>query len=386
MADKFDIIILGGGMAGCGVASFLAGRARVLLLEKEAHAGMHATGRSAALFSETYGSEPIRALSRASKPFLSNPPAEFGLPSPLKPRGNLYIANAEQRDRLLTLADSPLMRAASRIIGADEALGYCPILREEYVVGAVWEEGAQDIDVDALLQAFLRRFRAEGGTFVAGQEIRAIERRQGSWRVSTDKQDYEAGIVVNAAGAWADHIAKLAGATPLGIRPLLRTALLVAPPAGADIARWPCVIDVDETFYFKPDGGQLMLSPADETPVEPCDAQPDELDIAIAVDRVERATNLQVRSVPHKWAGLRSFASDRLPVVGFDPLVDGFFWLAGQGGYGIQTAPALSEAAAALILRRDIPAALADHGINMPRLGPSRFHAGAPVALAASSG
>ena len=373
MEDEFDIIVLGGGMAGCGLASFLAGRARVLLLEKERHAGMHATGRSAALFSETYGDAPIRALSRASKPFLANPPPEFDLASPLKPRGCLYIATAEQQDRLLTSAEGPLMRGASRVIPAKEARGYCPILRGDYVALALWEEAAQDLDVDALLQAFQRRFRNLGGTFLVDREVRAIGRDQGRWRVATDTHEFKAGVVVNAAGAWADQVATLAGVKPLGIRPLRRTALLVDPPTGAEISAWPCVIDIDEEFYFKPDSGQLLLSPADESPVAPCDAQPEELDIAIAVDRVERATTLEVTRVRHKWAGLRSFAPDRCPVVGYDPRAEGFFWLAGQGGYGIQTAPALSEAAAALVLRETVPTLLSDQGVDMALLSPNRL-------------
>lgn len=373
MEEQFDVIVLGGGIAGCGIAAFLADKVRVLVLEKEGNPGFHSTGRSAALFSETYGSEPIRALSRASNAFLSAPPAEFDLPTPLRPRGALYIATPEQEDRLREVAQTPLMRAAATLIDADEALVRCPLLRPDMFCAALWEPGAQDIDVDALLQAFIRRLRALGGTVLTGAGADGLERTAEGWRVSAGEQSYSARIVVDAAGAWADDVAALAGLAPLGIQPLQRTALLVAPPAGAEIGGWPCVIDIDETFYFKPDAGMLLLSPADETPVEAGDAQPEELDVATAAYRVEQATTLEIRRVAHKWAGLRSFAPDRLPVVGFDPRAEGFFWLAGQGGYGIQTAPALSRSAAALVLGEPIPSDILACGVDMALLAPDRL-------------
>lgn len=373
MEEQFDVIVLGGGIAGCGVAAFLAEKVRVMVLEREVHAGMHSTGRSAALFSETYGSEPIRALSRASNAFLTTPPAEFDLLSPLGPRGALYLATPEQEEKLRRVAQTPSMRAAATLIGGDEALVRCPMLKPGLFSAALWEPGAQDIDVDALLQAFIRRLRALGGTLMTGTEAEALVRMPDGWRVSAGGKDYRAPLIVNAAGAWADVVASLADLSPLGIQPMQRTAVMVAPPEGAEIADWPCVIDIDETFYFKPDAGQLLLSPADENPVEPGDAQPEELDVAIAAHRVEQATTLEVRRVSHKWAGLRSFAPDRLPVVGADPRTTGFFWLAGQGGYGIQTAPALSRAAAALILGDPVPEDIQACGVDMALLAPDRL-------------
>ncbi|EGY01997.1 FAD-dependent oxidoreductase [Nitrospirillum viridazoti Y2] len=373
MEELFDIIVVGGGIAGCGIAAFLAERARVLVLEKEAHPGTHATGRSAALFSETYGADPIRALSRASNAFLTNPPEAFNIASPLLPRGCLYVASAAQEEKLLAAARNPLMRSAATLLSRDEALSRCPILKPDHVTAALWEPGAQDLEVNALLQAFIRRCRALGGVVRTDSAVVRFDRRDGLWRVATEQGRYQAPVVVNAAGAWADSLAAQAGLAPLGIQPLQRTALLVPSPDGVNVAPWPCVIDIDEAFYFKPDGGHLLLSPADEHPVEPYDAQPDEMDVAIAVDRVEQATSLRVRRVLHKWAGLRSFAPDRVPVVGFDPRSVGFFWLAGQGGYGIQTAPALSQAAAALLLDGAIPGQIADHGVDMAVLRPDRL-------------
>lgn len=373
MTDKFDIIIIGGGIAGFGMAAFLGENIRVLLLEKEPFPGAHATGRSAALFSETYGSEPIRALSRAGNSFLSKPPAGFDLASPLSPRGCLYIATKEQEPRLLETAASGLMKAAAKVITDTEASALCPILKPGYSSAALWEPGAQDIDVDGLLQAFIRKFRASGGTFLTNADVTGVEKSAEGWSICVGESHYVAPILVNAAGAWADQVSELAGFAPLGIQPLQRTAVLVDPPAGIEIAKWPCVIDIDENFYFKPDAGKLLLSPADEQPVAPCDAQPEELDVAIAVDRVEQATTLQVHKVQHRWAGLRTFAPDRLPVVGFDPRAAGFFWLAGQGGYGVQTAPALSRVAAALVKGDTIPADIGDAGVDPSVLCPARL-------------
>lgn len=373
MTNTFDIIIVGGGIAGFGIAAFLNENVRVLLLEKEAFPGAHATGRSAALFSETYGNEPIRALSRAGNGFFSNPPEAFQLESPLRPRGCLYIATKEQEQRLLDTASSPLMKAAAQVITASEATARCSILKPGYAASALWEPGARDIDVDALLQAFVRKFRSSGGTVVMNAQVSAITKGAQGWCARAGEAEYTAPIVVNAAGAWADQMAEIAGIAPLNIQPFQRTAVLVAPPADEEIGAWPCVIDIDENFYFKPDAGKLLLSPADEQPMAPCDAQPEELDVAIAVDRVEQATTLQVRKVEHRWAGLRSFAPDRVPVVGFDSRAPGFFWLAGQGGYGVQTAPALSRFAAALVTGENIPSDIIDAGLDPEVLYPARL-------------
>jgi D-arginine dehydrogenase len=342
-----DIIVIGAGIAGASVADALAASARVIVLEQEERPGVHATGRSAALFSETYGNEVIRALSRASRAFLADPPDGFCETALIRPRGTLYVASESQIDALGELgAGAPTFE---RLSGA-EARARVPILRPEASVAALCEPGAMDIDVDALHQGFLRRLRRQGGQSVADAAVTALRRSAGGWTATTPKGDFNAPIVINAAGAWADRVAALAGLAPLGLQPKRRTAALIDGPA-LDFAGWPMVIDVDETIYFKPDAGRLLISPADETDTEPGDAQPEDLDVAIAADRIERMTTLVVRRIAHRWAGLRTFAPDRTPVCGFDPRAQGFFWLAGQGGYGIQTSPALAALAARLVLR-----------------------------------
>jgi D-arginine dehydrogenase len=246
------------------------------------------------------------------------------------------------------------------------------VLREDYVAGAVYEPDASDIDVAALHQGYLRLYRARGGRLINSAEVHALARMAAGWSVQAGAETYTAPLVVNAAGAWADAIAALAGVPTVGLEPRRRTAVLVDPPPGAEISAWPFVCDIEERFYFKPEAGSLFLSPADETPTAPVDAQPDEWDVATAVDRVEAATTLQINRLKARWAGLRTFAPDRRPVVGFGS-TPGFFWLAGQGGYGIQTSPALSRAAAALALGLPLPADLAECGVEAGPMSPARF-------------
>jgi len=344
---RADILVIGAGIAGASVADALASSARVIVLEQEERAGLHSTGRSAALFSETYGNAMIRALSRASRAFLASPPDGFCDTPLIRPRGTLYIAGEDQLGRLRALEDGA--GAFERLSGA-EATARVPILRPEAAAAALYEAGAMDIDVDALHQGFLRRLRRLGGQVVADAPVTALTREAGGWTAATPQGEFSAPIVINAAGAWADPVAGIAGLAPLGLQPKRRTAALIDGPE-LDFAGWPLVIDAEETAYFKPDAGRLLISPADETDSEPCDAQPEDLDVAIAADRIERMTTLSIRRIAHRWAGLRTFAPDRTPVCGYDPRAEGFFWLAGQGGYGIQTAPALAALAARLVLR-----------------------------------
>ena len=347
MAETADIIVIGGGIAGASAACELQASAKVILLEREERPGLHATGRSAALFSETYGNETIRRLTRASRTFLTEPPDGFCETPLLSPRGALFIADETQVGELDGLAaGSPddFQRFSS-----DEVRRLVPIVRLAASAAGLYEVGAMDIDVDALLQGFLRGFRRRGGKLVADAAATAMRRDAGAWIVMTPQGAFAAPVVVNAAGAWADHVAGQAGLAPIGLQPKRRTAALIDGPP-LDFAAWPLVIEAAERFYFKPDAGRLLISPADETDSEPCDVQPDNLDIAVAADRIETATTLTIRRITHRWAGLRTFAPDRTPVCGFDPRVDGFFWLAGQGGYGIQTSPALAALAAKLIL------------------------------------
>ncbi len=370
---NYDIIVIGAGMAGASVAAHLAPTGRVLVLEQESHPGMHATGRSAALFSTIYGPEPVRALSRASQSTLMSPSPAFSEEPFATPRGVLYIATDEQAPRLRVFQAAPDVAAMTRIVSPEEALALCPIIKPDRLAANVLEPDAADLDVHRLHQAYLRQLRAHGGELLTDHPVGAIKRDGAGWSVSAGGANHTAPILINAAGAWGDQIASLAGVTPLGLRPLRRTVILVDAPDGMDIAKWPMVIDADEDFYFKPDAGRLLITPADESPSPPCDAQPEEWDIAVAVDRVETATSLRVRRVSHRWAGLRTFAPDGVPVAGYDPEAPGFFWLVGQGGYGIQTAPALSQLAASMVLWQSMPASLEGFGIDPAELSPMRF-------------
>ena len=333
---RHDVAIVGAGIAGAILAAELAPHARVLLLEAEDVPGRHATGRSAAFWSETYGGPVIQPLTTAS---------HTGLAPFLQPLGSLHIGRAQDAGLvdafLAEFADTPV--ALHRV----DPSAHVPGLRPEWTLG-VLEPSCAYIDVAALHADCLSRARRDGATIVTDAGLRRAERGRGGWRIDTEARAFEAAVIVNAAGAWADAVAERCGARPLGIRPYRRTLvqLRTDPPAPADL---PHVIDIAGGFYFKPEaGGRLWLSPHDETPSDPCDAAPDELDVALAIDRLGRAVDWRIEAVERRWAGLRTFAPDRLPVYGFaEP---GFFWCAGQGGFGIQTAPAAARLAAALVL------------------------------------
>ena len=369
-------MIIGGGIAGAGAAYELAAFAQVALLEREARCGYHSTGRSAASFTENYGGTLVRRLAIASRPFLEDPPRGFCAHPLLAERGTLTIARADQIELLeRQLEDARALVVPSIVpIEAARALERVPILRREYLAGAYLEPHAMELDVNALHQGFLGAARARGAQIVVNAGVQAIERCGERWRVDTQAGSFRAPLIVNAAGAWADTVATLAGVRPLGLTPKRRTAFNVAAPAGVEIRRWPMVNDVGEEFYFKPDAGQLFVSPADATPSPPMDAYPDDLDVALGVERLERATTLTVRRVTRSWAGLRSFVADGLPVAGPDEDAEGFFWLAGQGGYGIKTSPALSRACAGLIRERQLPEELSRLGISASALSPARLH------------
>src|ERR1700678_4106040 len=329
-----DFLVVGAGIAGASVAAELSAAHSVVLIEAETQQGYHSTGRSAALFSEIYGNRVIRNLSRASRYRMleSSPPFAEG---PFTgPRGSLFIATTEQVDLLRNFAAQDDVRAATRHLDTVAALALCPVLRADYVAAALYEPGARDIDVHRVHQAYLRRFREQGGRLSTSFRLDAIERTAGVWEIRSEMQTVAAPILINAAGAWADQIAMLASVAPAGLRPLKRSALLVDGPEGSSFRTWPAVIAADESFYFKPDANRLLLSPADETLTAPCDAQPDEWDVAVAIDRVTAGAHIPVPRILYRWAGLRTFARDRIPVVGFDPASPGFFWLAGHGGYG----------------------------------------------------
>ena len=379
------MIVIGAGMAGVSAAAALGESLSVAVIERERQPAYHSTGRSAALFSAIYGGEAVRALSRGSQPFLYEPPAGFAEAPLVRRRGSLYIARADQKAEFEAYASPPDVAGAVRRLSPSQALALCPILRPHQAVFAALEPDSADVDVHGLHQGYLRQLRAKGGRLLTDHAVEALERTPAGWRVWTGATSFTAPILVNVAGAWADEVAKLAGARPIGLQPMRRTALLVDPPEGVAIDAWPMVIDVEETFYFKPDAGLLLLSPADETPSVPCDAQPEAWDVAVAVDRVQTATTLEVRRVRHRWAGLRSFVADRAPVAGWDSETPGFFWLAGQGGYGIQTAPAMARTAAALLQDLPLPGDLQAAGVDPVALSPERLRAPGSAATRARS-
>jgi D-arginine dehydrogenase len=370
-----DVALIGAGIAGVSAGAALAAAgAAVAVLEAEDRPGHHATGRSVALFSENYGNEVVRRLTVGSRAFLADPPSGFSAVPLLRPRGALSIGRNDQRDSLARLhAAGSMLVTDLQLVDAAHARKLCPALSSDYVVGGVWEPRAADIDVDALLGGYLRRLSRAGGHLVTDARIRSARRSANRWVLEGDGVTVEAGIVVNAAGAWADVVGELLGARPLGMVPNRRTAFIFDPPGKEDAQTWPMVTDVDEAFYFKPEGGRLVGSPADETPSPPADARPEEIDVARALDRIGAALGVELRHASHPWAGLRTFAPDRTPVAGPDPDVDGLFWLAGQGGYGIQTAPALAAATAGLVLDGELPPTLTAVGLRAADLAPARL-------------
>jgi D-arginine dehydrogenase len=375
-AAAFDVIVLGAGMAGASIAAELAPHRRVLLLEREDQPGRHTTGRSAAMFFESYGNATVRGLTRASRAFLEQPPEGFAEVPLMSPRAALFVAGQEALPRLHAMADAPDAAPTLRLLSPAQTLALVPILRPEAVAGGALDDSGCDMEVAAILQGYLRLARRGGAQVVLGGADLLLQRAGGLWTVDCRAGRFQAPVVVNATGAWADEVAREAGARPVGLQPMRRTAMTIPAPEGHDTRDWPMVIDVDETVYFKPDAGQMLLSPANEDAMPPCDVAPEELDIAIAVDRFETLTTHPVRRIAHRWAGLRSFVADRSPVAGWDGQAEGFFWLAGQGGYGIQMAPALARAAAAILLGQALPADIAAQGVTAQALSPNRLEKG----------
>ena len=366
------VVVIGAGIAGAAAACHLAGHASVMLVERERQPGAHATGRSAALHTETSGAPVVAALAAAGRPFLAQPPEGFTDHGLLSPRGLLWIARARELDQLEDKA------AAAEAAGVEvyrldpaQCCELVGVLRPAAAAAGVYEPGAMTIDVDGLLQGFVRSARRRGAELHVAAEVTAVAEHAGGWRVQAGEQRWDCDVVVNAAGAWCDPVAQLAGVEPLGLRPLRRSVFVFPPPAGTNAAGWPMVWDIGNRFYFEPEGPLLLASPADETPSEPCDARPETTDIALGVEDLEAATTLKVRGVRRTWAGLRTFAPDDVPAVGFDPDRPGFFWLAGQGGYGIKTSPALGQLAAALITGECEPPPLPPGSVAA--LSPARF-------------
>jgi len=371
-----DIVIIGAGIAGASLAAVLATdhkkQARIVLLEGESQPGYHSTGRSAALLVLNYGPPSIRALTQAAFGFFASPPDGFAAAPLITERPMMTVARADQMEALEnSFANLHPDSQATWLTGAAICEAQ-PMLRKSYAEAAYLEQDGQDIDVAALHQGYLRSFKNAGGILHTNAAVTRLQKSGSTWQIETRTTRYEAPIVVNAAGAWADEIAALAGVDKIGLVPKRRTAVIIAAPDGFDTAALPATDDVDEEFYLKPDAGRLLISPADRTPSPPCDAQPDEMDVAICVDRIMTAFDIDVRRIDTKWAGLRSFVADGSPVVGYSDHTDGFFWLAGQGGYGIQTAPALSQVAAALLCKRALPDIMKGHDFDPAQIAPSR--------------
>lgn len=368
-----DFVVIGAGIAGASAAYELQARGSVVLLERERMAGQHTTGRSAAFLVESYGRPAVQRLTRASRAFLADPPEGFSAVAILRPRPSLTVARADQRQRL---ADAAKLAAQAGIrlqeLSGEEARGLCPVLREGYAAAAILEPDSCSIDVAALLAGFLRGFRARGGELWTDAEVTSLARRGSAWEVRCGDERHTAAVVVNAAGAWGEAVGRLAGARPVGLRPLRRTALTFDPPEGLDVRGWPCLLDADDDFYLKPEGVKLLASPCDETPTEPCDPEPDDLAVALAAERVRRATTLELRHIRRRWAGLRSFVADRLPVIGMDAERPGFFWLVGQGGFGIMTSSGAARAAAGLIGAGRLPDDLLTAGVRAEHFAPER--------------
>jgi D-arginine dehydrogenase len=371
---RYDVAIVGAGIVGASIAYHLAPRLRVLLLEAESAAGYHSTGRSAALYTEAYGPPCIRALTRASGAFFQAPPSGFAAEPLLRARGALYSATEEQRGAGCAL-HARLVREGidAEILDGRATRHWVPVLREEASVIAIHDRRAADIDVDLLLQGLLRGARGQGAQFAPGQRVGALDRDSEGWRVGlAGGANVHASRIVNAAGAWADEVAALAGVTRIGLEPRRRSAFLFQPPAGIGVSNWPAVLAMDESWYFKPDAGLLLGSPANADPVAPHDVVAEEFDVALGIHGIESATTMTIGRPIRTWAGLRSFVADGEPVCGYAATEQTFFWAAALGGYGIQTAPAFGQLCAALISGDDVPDALLEAGVMHAAVSPLR--------------
>ena len=374
MVRECDFLIIGAGIGGTSCAHWLAPRHCVIVLEMEEQPGYHTTGRSVAVYTEAYGPRIIRALAIGGGDFFRNPPSSFTEVPLARPHGFLFIAREDQKPALYAALEAvqPLSPEIHEI-RVHEALDMVPVLRPDYLAAAIHDPNTMALDVDAIHQGYIRGLRRAGAEIVTRAPAEAFERRGGKWHVRTPAGEFAAPVVINAAGAWADVVAERAGARTVGLQPKRRTVIAFPLPEGVDGHSWPVAVDTEEEFYFKVDAGVVLGSPADETPVPPQDAQPEEIDIAITVDRIERATTMKVSRIIRRWAGLRSFVPDGVPVVGYDPDLEGFFWCAGQGGYGIETSNGMGRSSAALAAGDSLPEDLRALGVEEADLNPARL-------------
>lgn len=372
-SKHYDIVVIGAGIAGASVAAGLAAVTDVMLVEAEAQPAYHATGRSAAMFAPSYGPPVIQKFTSASANFFHTPPEGFTETPLLAPCTVLMIGTAKQQNAVTQFIHEMSDSGGIEPVAMSELTAIQPLLREGYAQYGILDRAAYDIDVHALHAAFLKQFKRNGGVLSAASPVQAMTHQDGQWQLTTKRGSITANIVVNAAGAWADEIGQMAGAEKIGLVPKRRTALLIAAPDAAMLDKMPMTIDIDEQFYLKPQAGQLLISPANEDPMQACDVQPEEMDVALCIDRIERAFSLKIEKIISKWAGLRSFVADNQPVIGYSTQAKGFFWLAGQGGYGIQTSPAISHFARSLILDEPLPQSCIDAGLTPEMLCPSRL-------------
>jgi len=371
--ETADFIVIGAGIAGASVAYELSLSGKVVVLEMEQSAGYHSTGRSAAVMSENYGPALWSRLVTASRSFLEQPPEGFTDVKLVSPRGALFLARDGEQTQLSAQAEELARRGATiELTSAEDALRFCPVIKTSEFVSALYEPDCMDIDTDALLSGYLKMLRIRGGKLVTNGKVQTIRREGGVWKVSTPSGSFEAPVIINAAGGWVQEVATLAGLSFRNVVPFRRTAVVFDPPAGSTIQTWPMTFDVAETFYFKPEAGRIMVSPVDMSSSEPCDAQADELEVAIAIDRIHTFTTMEVRTVKHKWGGLRTFAPDHEPVIGRDPQEPSFIWLAGQGGNGVMGGAAAARLAASLAAGAEIPADIAQLGITIENVSPGR--------------
>ncbi len=374
MSSYYHVAVVGAGLIGASAAFHVARHFKTVLIEQEPQPGYHSSGRSAAVLLPPYGGPLARALTKASIPFLLNPPVGFSDCPLTAPRGALFLAGEGQRpllDRWQQDRSEPT--SAARMLSAAEATQYVPILLAEQISAALLLSDVLDIDAAALLQGFLKAFRSQDGTLLLNSKVGGICLTDGMWVLETLSGTVRAKVLMNAAGAWADELAELAGVAPKSLMPTRRTMVLVDGPPGVDVRQWPLVADAAESFYFKPESGRLVVSPADHSPVGARDIQPEEWDVAVAIDRLERATSLRVKRIAQQWAGLRTLSPDEEPIIGFDLDAPNFLWAAGFGGFGVQSAVAAGRCCDALICRQQLSAELPRIGIALDQLSPARL-------------
>ena len=368
---QFDFCIVGAGIAGASIAAHLAKTHKVVLIDMEDRAGYHTTSRSAASYEPNYGPPPMLAFTRASDHFFKNPPKGFAEAALLTPRASLFFEAEGQAEHTAQLLSNA---AGLDEISIKQAIDVFPVLRPNYASRCFLDAHTADIDVDLLHRGYHKMFKSSGGTTLLSSPLVSAARKNAAWTLMCGSTELVATTIINASGAWGDVVAQTCGAKPVGLVPKRRSIGVVPISDGLDFKDWPMVTDVGETWYAKPQSGKLIVSSADATPVEPHDAYADDMAIAEGIDRLMTATTLEVERLEHSWGGLRTFAPDGNPVIGFDRHTDGFFWAVGQGGYGIQSCPALSATAAAMALHNAIPKDIIDLGLNPSDITPDRFH------------